>query len=231
MGSSLFYTFEEASSRLGCSKRTIHNHIKRGYLRKSVQAGKVVLYREDVETLANESGVDLPIFNRKNFYMLMNRVQKLEQDMNLCRRILDIRDNPLRPSKQEATQLRMAATAALAANYWTDKEIDNWCELFERFDEVTLTILRDELLLNHPYEVFFRLCLAQMKEVSNRPEFGNSLPLQMLHKRLDEGRKRMRDALLLWAKLDGAPVSDAIVTKLETEKTTLFKKLSPTKGN
>jgi excisionase family DNA binding protein len=224
---SLFYTFTEAANRLGCSKRTIHNYVKRGYLRKSFHDGHVVLNREDVEQLANESGADLPALNRKNFAILMRRVLKLEQDMALCRRILEIRDDPLRPTADEAKMLYAAASKALAAGVWKDEEIESWAtDVFDRLDEVSLDMLKESLGLEHPYEVFFKLCLAQMKSVSTREDFKSSLPLQILHKKLDEGRKKMRATLLMWHQVSKTPVSDSLLEKFESEKGTLFKKLS-----
>ena len=228
---SLFYTFTEAANRLGCSKRTIHNYVKHGYVRKSLQDGQVVLYREEVEQLANESGVDLPPFNRKNFSILMRKVLKLEQDMALCRRILEIRDDPLRPTADEAKMLHAAASRALAVGAWQDEEIETWATgVFDRLDEVSLDMLKESLGLEHPYDVFFKLCLAQMRIVSTKEDFRNSLPLQILHKKLDEGRKKMRATLLMWHQVSKTPVSDSLLQKFESEKGTLFKKLGGGRG-
>lgn len=228
---SLFYTFTEAANRLGCSKRTIYNYVKHGYIRKSVQDGQVVLYREEVEQLANETGVDLPAFNRKNFSILMRKVQKLEQDMALCRRILEIRDDPLRPTVDEAKMLHAAASRALAVGSWKDEEIETWAgSVFDRLDEVSLDMLKETLSLEHPYEVFFKLCLAQMRAVSTREGFQNSLPHQILHKKLDEGRKKLRATLLMWHQVSKTPISDSVLQKFESEKGTLFKKLGGSRG-
>ncbi len=225
MGSQ-FYSFEEAANRLGCSKRTIHNHVRHGYIRKAHRDGKVVLHREDVEQLANETGVDMPAFNKKNFYLLMARVQKLEQDMGLCRRILDVRDSPLRPSKNDALQLMAAASKALAANYWTDEEIDNWSTIFDRLDEVSFEMLSEHIETTHPYEIFFKLCLAQMRDVSKRTEFQTTLSLQLLHKKLDEGRKKLRATILMWMRITNGNIPEQVLQKMESDKGSLFQKLT-----
>lgn len=168
----------------------------------------------------------MPAFNRKNFYMLMARVQKLEQDMGLCRRILEVRESPLRPSKNEALQLVSAATKALVTNYWTDEEIEMWTTIFDRFDETTLECLSEGTATTHPYEVFFKLCLAQMKDVSTREGFQTTLSLQLIHKKLDEGRKRLRDTILLWVRISSGSIPEQVMQKMESDKGALFKKLT-----
>lgn len=229
MGSS-FYTFQEAANRLGCSKRSIHNYVKKGYLRKVQHNDNIVLMRDDVEQLAVSTGVDMPAFNRKNFYMLLSRVQKLEEDMGLCRKILEIRDSPLRPSKEEGIQLQAAASKALAVHHWTEPEIEMWASVFERFDEVSLQMLSEGLTQSHPYEVFFKLCIEQMKRVSTEPNFQTNLEAQLIHKRLDEGRKRMRATILMWLQIGHGVVPTAVVEKLESEKAALFKRVANSKG-
>lgn len=228
---SLFYTFEEAAARLSCSKRTIHNHVKHGYLRKTNQAGKVVLHKEDVEQYAIDKGTDLPALNRKNVAFLEARIQRLERDMAVCKLVLDIRDNPVRPSKEDATALLREASKAIAANYWTEAELDMWATVFNGFDEVSLNLLQEHLALPRPYETFFKLCVAQMQNISIRPEFQTTLSLQLLHKKLDEGRKKMRETLLMWTSVTGGVVPEMVLETLESEKGALFKKLSNPKGN
>lgn len=223
---SLFVTIEEASNRLGRSKRSIHNYINKGYLRKTIQDGKVVLYKEEVEQLANDTGVDNPAFNRTNFNILMGRITKLEKDMGICRRALEIREHPLRPTKEEAIGLHAAASKALMINYWTDAELDTWASLFDRFDEVALDMFRDELASTKPYEVFYHLCLAQMRFVSSNVDFTTSLTLQVMHKRLDEGRKRMKTTLLMWVEMGRGHVSEEVLHKLETDKESMFTRLA-----
>ncbi len=220
-------SFDEAAARLGCSKRTVHNHVKRGYLTKSFQNGKVVLRREEVEQLAVSTGVDLPAINKQSIFMLMTKVQRLEEIVGVLQRALDVRDSPLRPSKEHSLQLHGAVIGALAANHWTDEEMEKWSTLFDRFDEVTLDLMSEHLASTAVFEPFFKLCLAQMRNLSVRREFDSDLDLQLLHKKLDAGRKKMRDTVLMWLNLRKGTIPEAVLAKMESDKGVLFQRLAP----
>ena len=225
MGSHL--SFDEAAARLGCSKRTVHNHVKRGYLKKSIQNGKVVLRREEIEQLAVSMGTDLPAINKQSIFLLMSKVQRLEEIVGVLQRALDVRDYPLRPPKEHSIQLHGAVIGALAANHWTDEEIEKWSTLYDRFDEVTLDLMSEHLASTTVFEPFFKLCLAQMRNVSTRREFETDLDLQLLHKKLDAGRKRLRDTVLMWLNLRKGTVPEAVLDKMESNKGALFQRLAP----
>lgn len=225
MGSS-FYTFEEAAARLGCSKRTIHNHVKRGYLTKAVQDGRVVLRKEEVEQLAASTGADLPAMNRQSFFMLQTRVRRLEELVAVLQRALDIRDSPMRPSKEDALRLHTSVIHALTKKNWTDEEMDRWSSIYDRIDEVTLDILSEALTSPTAYESILRLCLTQLRSVAMRPEFGTNLELQILHKKLDAGRKNLRDTALTWLTLNRGMVPNTVLERFEDDKGLLFQRLS-----
>lgn len=226
---SLFYSFQEAANSLGCSKRTIHNYIKQGYLRKSNQDGKVVLFKEDVEQLAAETGVNLPPFNRKNFFLLLRRVEKLEQDMLIARRRLDIQSDPLRPSAQEAALLMREAEHANVRGTWSSPEMEQWVSVFERLDETALESMKKHLGSLNPYVPFFKLCMSMMQSVASIEKFESSLDAQLMHKKLDEARRKMRECIFMWLKVSSPLNAEEVVQSLDTEKEKLFKKLKANK--
>lgn len=218
----IFMTFEQAATRLGRSKRSIHTYVKNGFIRREVQGGEVVLLAEDVEQVAVDSGKDMPAFNRKNFFHLMQRLKKLEEDMSVMRHMLDIRDNPLRFTKvTEAVGLQHAAIAALKANSWTTQEISLWADLFARFDEVTLTKLGEALVTTRPWDVFYKLCLNMMSFVSLNKEPS----WQVAHKQLDEGRKRLRSNVLMWIEMGLGTVPDSVFREVNNDKEDLLRRL------
>lgn len=77
------------------------------------------------------------------------------------------------------------------------------------------------------FEPFFKLCLAQMRNISTRREFHSDLDLQLLHKKLDAGRKKLRDTVLMWLTLRKGTVPEAVLVKMESDKGALFKRLTP----
>lgn len=122
-----FYTFKEAANRLNRSTRTIHNYIKRGFLRRDTFNGDVVLNRADVDALAEDAGVDVPAMTRKSFIELQHRTRKLEDQMRTVLHILEIRDDRIHPSPEQASAFFRAATEAMIRKgSWTVQEVEMW---------------------------------------------------------------------------------------------------------
>jgi hypothetical protein len=225
MGSS-FYTFDEAVEKLGKSKRSVYDYLRQGLLRREKRDGRTFIPVEDVENLAVDIGHGFPPMNRKTFFQLMARVQKLEQDMSVVRRMTGIQDQPLRPNKEEARGLFMAATQALGAKAWHREEIATWADLFDRMDEVCFDIFAD--YVNEPlsWAVFYQLCLAMMKYVSQAEDYKTSLIAQHTHKRLDEGRKAIRGTILMWVELGKGGTPDALLRALDDGRGMLLRQLA-----
>lgn len=219
-------SIEEAANRLECSRRTIHNYMTRGYLTKSYRNGKVLLRSDEVEQLAISSGVGLPAMNRQSFFLLTSKVRRLEEIVGVLQRALDVRDSPLRPNKADAQALYAAATSSLKRGSWVVEEMEKWSTVFDRFDEVTLDLLAEHVVSTTAYEPLFKLCLEQMRDLSTKKDFHTNLDLQLLHKKLDVGRKVMRDTILMWLNIRGGSLPEAVLGKLESDKGALFQRLA-----
>ncbi len=223
MGSG-FLTYAEAANRLGRSKRSIHNYVKLGYLKSIVQAGSKVVFEEDVGQLAIETGVGQPAMNRKSFFQMQCRIQKLENEMTAVKHILEIRDEPLRPPDAEIRTLHMASMAYLAVGKWDAVTIDSWAGLFERMDEGFLEKLVVVTQDSKAWVPIFDFCLKLM-EFSNN-QVPNSLEWQARFKKLDEGRKRLRGTIILWTEMGRGTASEAILSTLDSPKEGLLRRLS-----
>lgn len=223
-------SFDAAATRLKCSRRTVHNYIKKGLLTKRFENGKVVIPADEVEQLAVSSGTDLPALNRQTFFALSAKVRKLEEIVAVLQRALDIRDTPLRPSKETGLGLLAAANKALTAPAWVDKELEMWATHFDRFDEVTWDIISEAAVSKTVYESFLALCIAQIRYVSRKKGFDTNLDLQLLHKKLEMGLKRLRESLQTWIVLQQGRTPKALLEGLDTEKGALFRRLGGQKG-
>lgn len=210
MGSALC-TQEWVANRLNLSKRSVRGLVQRGFLKQQIVDGKPAYDRVEVEQLATDRGTDYPVMNRKSFLELQRRVSKLEQDMSVVRRAMDISAQPLRPNAMEANQLYKAAVASLAGGKWELEEIDAWSSIFDRLDEPALTSIGEAIVTDRPWEVFFRLLNGQMIQLGGEKNFATSLRLQELHKKLDEGRKKLRGTILVWMEMQrGNPTEKAL---------------------
>jgi len=225
MGSD-FVTFEEAASRLNRSKRSIHYYLKQGLLTKKLVNGEVLLPRADVEQLAIDLGADVPAINRKSFFELMSRVRKLEETVSVFKRMWDVQDKPLRPSDAEAMGLYGAATQALTATMWKKEEIEMWADLFDRMDETFLDTVGKVTSLPKPWATFYNLCLNMMSYLKEFEKGAPALELQILHRKLDEGRKKMRGTILMWIETGRGTIPESVFKQLNNDQDDLLRRLS-----
>lgn len=223
MGSA-FLSFDEAANRLGRSKRSVHNYVKRGFIKRTFQDGVVVLRREDVEQLAIELGADLPAMNRQTFFKMQARLERVENEMRAVKHILEIRDEPLRPSADEVRGVYGAARAALGVGKWSTEEVGSWANLFDRMDEGFLEILIKATQEQKAWVPIFELCLSMQKEAAKH--FQSSLEWQARYKHLDEGRKKLRATIIVWTEMGRGTSPESLLTVLDDPKEGLIRKLS-----
>jgi hypothetical protein len=209
-----FYTFAEAGRKLGRAQRAVYRYAEKGVLRVQKNGKSSRIYKEDVDNLLIDLKTKNPPINRQAFIQLTARLQKLEQDMAVLRRMYGIVDGPLRPSREEAIGLYDAARLALEVHKWRQDEIVSWADLFDRLDEICLTHIGEAVGQDNPWGVFYKLCLAQLGAVRDSPEFATSLDLQHLHKRLDAGRRVIRDTIVTWAMMGKGGLPEVILDVL-----------------
>jgi predicted DNA-binding protein (UPF0251 family) len=223
---SVFIRFDEAATRLGVSKRSIHNYLKKGLLRRSVQDGEVLLHKDEVEQLAVEMGADFPALNRKSFFQLMSRLQKMEERMTVVMRMLDIRDNPLRPNINEARALYAAAKESLERGNWPRAEMKTWAGVFDRFDEVALERIQEAVNETNPWAPFFKLVVGMQDFLAKEGGAKPDLSTQTLQQLLDEGRKKIRATVVMWIELGRGTIPQNLLKTLDSDKEALLKKLA-----
>jgi excisionase family DNA binding protein len=209
-----FYTFAEATRKLGRSQRAVYRYVERGVIRVQKIGKASKLSKEDVDNLAIDISTRNPPVNRQAFVHMAARLQKLEQDMAVLRRMYGVVDSPLRPSQEEAKALYLAATKALEAGKWRQDEIVSWADLYDRLDEVCLTSIGVAVGEDNPWGPFYKLCLAQLGAIRSTPDFSSSLDLQHLHQRLDAGRKVIRDTIVTWALMGKGGLPEVILDVL-----------------
>ena len=221
-----YYTFEQAANRLNRSKRSIHVYVKDGFIGKRRVDGQVVLLKEDVEQLAIEIGADMPAMNRKTFFQLQARIKKLEDEMHAVKHILEIRDQPLRPTIQEAQGLHAAASESMTRRgNWNPDEIRLWADQFEKMDEVSFDSFSSALADPKPWMIFYQLCMWMMETVSR----SKTPEMLALHKRLDEGRKKMRGTVLMWIEMGRGSVPENVFRLLDFDKETVIRRATTSK--
>jgi len=202
MGSD-FVSISTAAKMLKRSKRTVVTYLKNGMLRREREGRSTVIPKSDVEALRTEIGVDLPAMNRKTFYQLAARVQRLEMGLAVLKRATGIGAVPLRPSREEAAGLIAAAERAMTANTWSVDEMNMWADMYEKMDEVFFDIVGSFVSATDAWRPFYELCMAQIRSVEGMAGFSTSLSLQQLHDRLRISMKEIRSVIVAWVELGG----------------------------
>jgi excisionase family DNA binding protein len=226
-------SFDEAANRLNVTKRSIHNYIKKGFLRRVVRGSTVLVYREEVEQLAEDSGTDLPALSRKTLLDMSHRIRKLEEQMVMVQEIWStwgVVEKPLRPAPEEAAGLFRAATSYLTADKYQLKEIESWAVLFVQIDEKTLMAVAEATKTLKPWEVFYTLVDRMLSFLSKSKELKGSLHLQSVKAKLDVGRRKLREAAMLWIEDGRGSVDPSIFRSLDSPKEDLIRTLSRQSG-
>lgn len=228
MGSE-FYSYAQAAEKLGKSKKTVQNYVRKGLVRKTVRGRTTLLNKEDVDSVAEDIGSGLPPLDRKSFTDLSSRVRRLEELMAVVKEILDIHDKPLRPGKAAAVGLYNAAEKALVSGPWQSAEVDLWATQFLHFDETTVEEIGKAVPDPNPWRPFLLLCGKLVEQVARSYEKSPTLELERAYARLDKGRDRLRSLAVIWVELGHGTTQETLLRSLGTDRDNLFKKLKAKK--
>lgn len=202
MGSD-FVSVKEAAKLLKRTSRTVVAYQQRGLLRRVRVGKKVLIPKEDVETLSEEINANLPPLSRKTFYQLFARVQYLESAVAILKKAAGFGDSPIRPGKDESAGLVDAAQRALEAGAWSSEEIYMWASVYEKLDEASFYEISTHTGNDESWRPFYELCVAQTSQVTKMNGFASSLPLQQLHTRLCGSLNMLRRVVIAWVELRG----------------------------
>lgn len=191
-GSDEFLTPDQAAVILNRTVRTIYNYIKKGYLTRKHHAGKVVLLRSEVVDF-NKFGAEL---GNTNFLTpqvvagLLLRVNRLEAQVTLVNRVLELQRDPLRISDHEAKLFYDGVIGQLTGPV-TLQTIEAWSDQLLRVDFQFLAqisrVTGDEV----PSLKCYRLSVRLIDCLQNAPGYETNLTLQVHFGSLDRARKNM----------------------------------------
>jgi hypothetical protein len=229
MGST-FVTVDEAAARLDRTRKTIFEYLKKGFLHRHLRNNKVMIDRDEVEQLAVELGTDFPAITRHTMFGVLSRLKKLEEQMHVVEATWGLQERPLRPNPNEASGLFRAATDFLCATEWDVQQLETWAGLFNQVDEETLTRVAAAVNETKPWEVFYRLAGRMVEFVDAVPAAKEVLALKALRAKMEMGRKKVREAALLWIEAGRGGVPDHVFKALDTPQEDLLRRLSRPSG-
>lgn len=203
------YTFKEAATRLKVSVRTIHNYVRKGLLEKTVKDGKASVKASGVEDLVVETA--FPSMTRSNWIEVCSRLRRLEERMSVVTSMLGMRNDPLRPNEENALGLHSQAKKACMSTSWEDKELDMWCDVLGRIDEVSLTSIAKATGDIQPWFVYLDLCRMLSGYVESKYKASPTLANEGRIEKLEHIHKSLRASSVLWMETNRGSLPEVIV--------------------
>lgn len=221
MGST-FLTKAEAATQLGKTQRSIQNYVKLGFIRSERQGKKILLNPEDVKELAATLGKDMPPMNRKSFWLLQHKFEKLEQDHKAIKEKVGLSDTPLRPDPGELLKLWNEASAAALLPVLPYQLAELWVTIIMKVDEKVLSMMVSE----KPFLPFLTIITNLATQVDADPMLNKSMGLQALKVRVEVARRRLKESMLVWHEM-GKPQSPKQMLLQRKEEMERKKKVRP----
>lgn len=198
-----------AARFLGVSDRTVRSYIRAGFLSttRGVRNTKW-LDPLELEAFRQAQAEGKKVIEKKDFLEMRARLTRVEHELAVLTRILDTREQPLRMSPAYAKELHAACGMQLASGKAGLAEIEAWAEIFLRMDEQDLEVISRVSEDLKPWVLYLRLNVAMTALLLNDPEYATSLAVQGLHKKLAEGRRRLRVSGLCHLEMNGSTDRD-----------------------
>jgi len=230
MGSG-FYTFQEASKRLNRSTRSLHDYVKKGFLKKRLEDGQPVLDREDVDLMAVDMGVDAPSMNRKTFLQMQTLLEKTVNEVRALKHALGLRDvQPLRPAQVVCEGLISACTTYLHIDdrdkWWTVDLIEKWSDFFERMDEETFNAFSKTANDPQAWVPFFKFCAELADFCWEQDKKTPSLAWQARAGRLETARQRLRGVVVTWLEMGRGTIPSNLLDVLGSNREALLGRIA-----
>lgn len=222
-----FVTFVEAAELLNCTKRSVHNFVNRGQLRRHLEAGKVLLLRSEVESLAEERGTELPALNNRTLLEILSRLKNLELKVAVFQKMRGIDlPPPVRPTREEAFKLIEQVKYYLQRETFDSAEVDYWVALLSRLDEVSFDLIQRETGQDDFWQHFFNMCILLTDYVSD-PKKARKAGNWVRHTlELHEVMKNLRALCLIWVEPGRGRATTALKRHLRTGKDDLVHRLT-----
>ena len=199
MGSVFEYvSIQKAAEALNVTPRSIYRYINRGHLRTYKEGQSLLVSRQDLQTLI-EIGRDKRNFglNKKSVAQLEAKVHVLEHEVDVIKRILDLRREPLSLDPDELEHLYRMAVHHITVS-WSPHQEEMWSEVFVRLTLEDLEKLEEAVEDPHPWRPFFQLA----KAIFDNPH-DPDLKLQ-----LNAGKNNVEKLAYIWAKKDEKDAKD-----------------------
>lgn len=186
-------TLETAAEKLDVSPRTIYRYLRDGRLRAEYRDKRPYILAEDVEQLKKtwEEPTKTPI-SRDTIPMLLARLQTLESEMAVVKRLLNISYEELNLSSREYKVLHEMAEV-YSVEGWPPHAEEQWADTFLRIKLEDLEKMEAAVEDPHPWKPFLRLAATMHVNPYNAS----------LRDQLGAGRNSIHAVAAIWCTLKG----------------------------
>ncbi len=195
-------TVAEAARVLGKTERSIRKYIKDGQLTSQKLSRTPLLDPEEVQEFLKEGA--LPRVSHTEIRQIRAQVRRLESQMSVVMRVLDMQNETLGMTAEYAKGLLDAAHKQLerAAADTALADFENWSMIFGRMDETDLeTFCRANN--SDSWKILLRLSSRMVSDVVARDDYKTSLEAQQTHRILADSRRRFRISCFIYLEARG----------------------------
>jgi hypothetical protein len=198
------YTFDEAAKVIGCSKRSVHNYIKKGFITRVFDTtdNTPKVKKDEVILFTGESSTTYPGISKRSFMELSRRVQRAEETLAVMKVILGIGERPIRCNEVQAAGFTNACLLNLNNTSWTPEEMDFWANQILLFDEITLGSIAKVGLETAPWVPYFKLISAMYEKSLVDFDTKPSITTEKLKVKLEKTKKHLYSMGLIWTELN-----------------------------
>lgn len=182
-----FLSVPEAGRLLGFSTRTIYKYVRNGVLTRKRMGGRLVVIEAEAQDLLIH-GRDKANATKRTIRALSLRVARLEANLLLLNRILELQQDPLRLDDGELALIYKGCLTLLSHKTFTQEEARIWSDLLLRLDDRVLNrfgqITGDKI----PTAKFYRLARRLLEALETTPGFKTNLSLQGTFDQIERAR-------------------------------------------
>ena len=192
-------TVEEAAVFLKVTARSVYSYIAQGKLsyHKRVDLDPRRKYLDAVEVRNYKDVKDKGAITITEFREMQSKVMRLEAHMSMLLRILDTTSLPLEFDKDEIKDLYEAAVESIQGERSTELA-EAWLPLLLRVTEKDFFNITLVVNTKQPWMPFKELTEVLIMNVASQKDYKFNTVLQSLHIELNEARKRIRLAAMLF---------------------------------
>jgi len=198
---------QKASRILDLTAGRIYSYHSQGLLRGRKEKGRLQLFLRDVVGLKRmKEYPDLYVVGNLKSTAILSRLQQVEREIELLKRVIQVEDPPLDLNPSTAVVVYTNCVIESGQRVHGLDSIRTWAAVIGGIQFKSLQMMYKHVEDSHPWRPFLDLADKMMDSLVHSKHYDEDLERQMLYSKLRRARDSMRqEAVLLEAELGQLP--------------------------